>query len=349
MNPSTAPTLLILTAQPGSDDLALRELRAADPEAHLVAELAPGVLLASVESAFESLAEAWRATPPIFIRHVCPASTSVPLTGAAGDIDALSAAAANLQTFFAPDQAFSVQTRILAEGVAYRPFDVNTALAAAISTTGASLDVRTPARVLSVVVARHAGSLTGFLGASTVRDNLSDWAGGVRRFARDAEQISRSEFKLLEALDVFHIALTPRSKALDLGAAPGGWTRVLRQHGVYVTAVDPAALDPSLMTDPGVRFRRMTAQRYLTGDPDHFDLIVNDMRIDARDAARLVIACARLLPPDGPVITTLKLPEHGQAPLLQEALGTLRSAYTVAGARQLFHNRSEVTAYLRRA
>ena len=348
MNPPATPGLLILTAQPGSDDLALRELRAAHAEARLVAELAPGILLVSVEAPFASLADVWRAAPPIFTRHICPAPISVPLTGTSSDIDALRAALGGLLGHFSPDQTFSVQTRILAEGAAYRPFDVNTTLAAVLSATGAPLDVRAPAQVLSVVVARHGETLTGFLGASAAGDNLSDWAGGVRRFARDAEQISRSEFKLLEALDVFRITLAPRSTALDLGAAPGGWTRVLRQRGVYVTAVDPAALDPRLSSDPGVRFRRMTAQRYLAGDPDRFDLIVSDMRMDARDAARLMVACARLLPPAGPVITTLKLPEHGQAAPLQEALGILRAAYTIAGARQLFHNRSEVTAYVRR-
>jgi 23S rRNA C2498 (ribose-2'-O)-methylase RlmM len=32
---------------------------------------------------------------------------------------------------------------------------------------------------------------------------------------------------------------------------------------------------------------------------------------------------------------------------LEHALDVLRSASTVAGARQLFHNRSEITLYLR--
>src|SRR5690606_13535670 len=125
------------------------------------------------------------------------------------------------------------------------------------------------------------------LGASLARENLSDWARGMRRFAREEGQISRAEFKLLEALGEFDLTLPARGSALDLGAAAGGWTRVLRQLEQYVTAVDPGDLDPRLASDRGVRHKRMTAELYLADDPDMFDVIVNDMRMDARDSARL--------------------------------------------------------------
>ena len=60
---------------------------------------------------------------------------------------------------------------------------------------------------------------------------------------------------------------------LDLGAAPGGWTRVLRQRGQYVTAIDTAVLDDRLKGDKGIRFLKMTAQVYLKNEPDKFDLM----------------------------------------------------------------------------
>ena len=83
-------------------------------------------------------------------------------------------------------------------------------------------------------------------GLSRAERNISDWAGGMRRFAREEGQISRAEFKLLEALEVFRIVLPPRGVALDLGASPGGLTGVLRQLDQYVTAVDPGELGPRL-------------------------------------------------------------------------------------------------------
>ena len=38
----------------------------------------------------------------------------------------------------------------------------------------------------------------------------------------------------------------------------------------------------------------------------------------------------------------------GRSDVLAEALDILREGYEIAGARQLFHNRSEVTVYLKR-
>ncbi|MEZ4734700.1 MAG: SAM-dependent methyltransferase [Caldilineaceae bacterium] len=169
----------------------------------------------------------------------------------------------------------------------------------------------------------------------------------MRRFAREPEQVSRAEFKLLEALEIFTITLPPRGVALDLGASPGGWTRVLRQHDQYVTAVDPGDLDPRVAADRGVRHKRMTAEQYLANEPDQFDLIVNDMRMDARDSARMMVAYAKQLYRHGLVIMTLKLPEENRRPILDHAFTILQQAYTLVGARQLFHNRSEITVYLR--
>ena len=58
------------------------------------------------------------------------------------------------------------------------------------------------------------------MGLSLAVNNLSDWAGGVRRFAREPGQISRAEFKLLEALEIFKIELPPRGPCLGFGSRP---------------------------------------------------------------------------------------------------------------------------------
>ncbi|MFW5942052.1 MAG: 50S rRNA methyltransferase, partial [Chloroflexota bacterium] len=69
-------------------------------------------------------------------------------------------------------------------------------------------------------------------------------------------------------------------------------------------------------------------------------------RLDARDSARLMVAYAPHLYRDGQALMTLKLPEENQVPIIEHAFNILRQAYTIAGARQLFHNRSEVTVWL---
>jgi 23S rRNA (cytidine2498-2'-O)-methyltransferase len=328
----------IFTADPDFADLALAEWRQVGGPPQ---RLAPGVYLAAPRDDYWSTAVSWQQQPPIFIRHICPAQRPVKLTGQLTDLEQLATAVVTLGDLLDAGLPFSVQTRLLADNLAYKPFDANQRLAAAVQTISAApLDVRNPQQVVSVVVAEHEG-LSGFVGLSPAALNLSNWAGGVRRFAREPEQISRAEFKLLEALEWFGIQLPPRGVALDLGAAPGGWTRILRRHEQYVTAVDPADLHHSLQQDRNVRQLRLTAEEYLQRDPDQFDLIVNDMRLDGRDSARLMVAYARRLYPGGQALMTLKLPQA-----VDHALNILRRAYTIKGVRQFFHNRSEVTAYL---
>ncbi|HSM58196.1 MAG TPA: SAM-dependent methyltransferase [Candidatus Sulfomarinibacteraceae bacterium] len=350
---NTAKPAAIISADPWSLEQARTELLAAAPGARVLAQLGEGELLAALPGSFWELAERWQQRGPIFIRHVNPVQETTPLPageGAEHTTDALrDLALERFAPLMEPDLPFSVQTRIFAN-VSYGPYDVNTALAEALQDeSGAPLDVRDPEQILSVVIAHYEGQLTAFLGLSPVAYNLSDWAGGKRRYRRGKEQISRSEFKLLEALEVFGIELPPRGVALDLGAAPGGWTRILRQQEQYVTAVDPGELDRSLQADPDIRHKQTTAEEYLEVGPDQFDLIVNDMRLDARDSARLMVEYAPFLYRDGQAIMTLKLPEENQEPIIDHAFNILRQAYTIAGARQLFHNRSEVTVWLRRA
>ncbi len=190
----------------------------------------------------------------------------------------------------------------------------------------------------------------GYLGISPVQDNLSDWPGGARHFAQTPEQISRAEFKLLEALEVFGVSLPARGRALDLGAAPGGWTRLLLEAGMHVVAVDPAKLDPRLSGQTHLEHYRGYAEAYLEDAVKRhrrFDMITNDMRVDARQAARSIVEAGACLSNDGFIISVLKLPhatpEINPLKNLREALGLLNRHYGIVQARQLFHNRQEVT------
>ena len=338
MNPT-----LIATADPDFADLAHAEITAVSPQAQFSPPIVNGVWLVETAVSFFDLAAHWQQQPPTFLRHISPIQASLPLRGQSSDIHALNELLqADLIDLIDPELSFSVQARVLGQQP-YKAFDLNQTLSQTITAvTGATLDVRQPTQILSVVV----GAETGYMGLSLAAHNLSDWAGGRRRFARDKQQISRAEFKLLEAIEWFNIPLPPRGVVLDLGAAPGGWTRILRQHDQYVTAVDPAWLHPTLYNDPSVRHLHLTAEAYLEADPDQFDLIVNDMRLDARDSARLMAAYAYCLYRHGTALITLKLPQENRPAIIDHSFNILQRAYTIIGARQLFHNRSEITVYL---
>lgn len=347
---------LILTADPGFAHLALEEFGRDSIGGQPLAELASGVWLVDCDEGFWGLAETWIDDPPIFARHICPVDIAIPLIATPRDLSRLSrAAVAEYADLLDPEVSFSVQSRISVD-LPYKPFDINRSLAAALEKAAKSpLDVRQPFQVLSVLCAKvdqrltappeTAGDPQALLGLSLASHNISDWAGGVRRFRREKDQISRAEFKLLEAIEAFHIELPSGGVALDLGAAPGGWTRVLRQKGQYVTAVDPAMLHPRLAADRGVRHKRLSAEAYLREGPDTYDLLVNDMRMDAVPSARLTNAFADFLYPHAEALLTLKLGQSAKQ--LEPARAVLQERYDILHIRQLFHNRNEVTIHLK--
>ncbi|MCU0519710.1 MAG: 50S rRNA methyltransferase [Anaerolineae bacterium] len=334
---------VLFTADPDSRALALSEVLAAAPGASIRHWLATDVGWVTLVHGWSDLVASFYERPPIFCRHMYPAQVRVPLMQDSADLEALADASASLAQRLIPERPFSVQTRLLGRGWPFGPYLVNTRLAEMCVGLGATLDVRNPVDVLSVVLTPD----EGFLGVSCAADNLSDWAGGARRFRREPDQISRAEFKLLEAMEIFHLDAPHEGLVLDLGAAPGGWTRVMRSGGASVVAVDPADLAPVLARDPQVRHVRSLAQVYLPDARQRFDVILNDMRMDARDSARVMSLAADRLGPAGWALVTLKLPKGGVTQVLSAALTLLRRRYTLIGVRQLFHNRSEVTAALR--
>ena len=172
---------------------------------------------------------------------------------------------------------------------------------------------------------------------------LSDWPGGRIRLARSPEQISRAEFKLEELFQAFPASVPSGTAALDLGASPGGWTRILRTHGLRVTAVDPGDLHPTVAADRHVTHVRTTAGQFLQSSTELFDLIVNDMRMDAVRTAEVMVQARGRLRSEGLAIVTFKLGVADPTSLLRKARQVLERRYTIRFMRQLHHNRHEVT------
>ncbi len=334
---------MILTTAPESGRIALDELGRYDRDARLLEWLEPGLGLVELGLDWTEFAALVRERPPIFIRHICPVQATLPLDRTPADLDRVARVAGSLCHHLDPERSFSVQTRLLGEmkDWPYGRFELNQRLAAVLERAGAALDVRRPGQVLSVICS----PTQAFLGLSTAADNLSDWAGGMRRFKREAGQISRAEFKLLEAVELFDLELPAGGDALDLGAAPGGWTRILRRQAMCVVAVDPADLHPLIASDPAVTHVRRLAQEYLPAPVD-FDLVLNDMRLDPRESVGLMLQAAGSLRTDGFAVMTLKLSGRNIAQVVNRSLHQLGRGYRVLGARQLFHNRREVTVAL---
>lgn len=330
---------VILSFQSEMANEALGEFKVADGQAQ-TEMLDTETALVHTLLNFEKLAKLFKKNPPIFIRHLHPVGCTVPLTGTNADLEALVACVKELDAL--PVGRYSVQCRILQKNEReYTPFDINTALASVLQGT---LDVKNPEEVLSVTICGN----TAYVGFSSVQENLSHWAGGRIRFKHEDAQLSRAEFKLLEAEETFAFSIGKGDRVLDLGAAPGGWTRIAVTQGASVVAVDPAALDKSLQDKSCVTHRKQTAQEYLEDAESNFDFILNDMRMMPEESAALLNRFHPHLKDGGKVLLTLKL--FGEKPKRQmlKALASLENYYAIEHVRQLFHNRSEVTVLLRK-
>ena len=328
----------LITVAEAFGDAAKAELKPVLVESQ---EISPGLLLLTA-SDLESARSAIDAS--VFVRHVFPVQFRESRQRGWRDlkliIDTLRGRFADIE----PGSAFSVQSRVLGADVTYSAGELNRALAEAGVACGLREDRKNPHWVLSVLL--RGNEL--FAGVSTVQENRSSWSGGECRFRAEPEQISRAEFKLLEACEVFRFVPKSGGSALDLGAAPGGWTRILRKWGYTVDAVDPGRPDKSLQDDTGIHWHLEQTGEFLSRESrKQYDCIANDMRASALVSARMMIAAAERLNRNGFAVMSLKFENEKEAPkAMQQAISILETTYQVAGVRHLFHNRLEVTVYL---
>jgi len=198
------------------------------------------------------------------------------------------------------------------------------------------------------------GGAACYVGQSPANEG-SGWPMGIARLRMPKSAPSRSTLKLAEALLEFipraeeEQRFAPGMRAVDLGAAPGGWTWQLVRRGLHVIAVDNGPMDADLMETGQVKQRHTDGFTFRPAEPVDWmvcDMVESPSRI-ARLAARWVAEgwCRQS-------IFNLKLPmkkryeevERCRA-LIDEALGG--GGYFLR-IKHLYHDREEVTAYLAR-
>lgn len=328
-------TNAILTCSEHFTDLALNEVRRQYPHVTLLEHLSPQHLLLKAPCSFGDLTRPWKDQLPIYLHHLFPVHRILPLTGTPGDFVCLREEAQKLCR-----DDLAVQVRIIGDYL-YSPVTLEQVIRPGHALLGT---LKPTGRVLSVLIVDQCC----YLGVSWATQNISAFATG--RPYLDEPVPNRAGLKLLEALAVFNIHLRSGDYALDLGAAPGAWTQVLRRRGMKVTAVSPRPMYDWLAADPDVCAYEMTAEEYLAQCNTTYDLLVNDMKLDARDSARLMVAYAPYLRQEGIAIMTLKLRTNDAdpRPVMDHAFRVLRKAYKIIRVRQLVSNRKEVTLFLRR-
>lgn len=189
----------------------------------------------------------------------------------------------------------------------------------------------------------------------TPRRNASPWELGYPRLRQPPSAPSRSTLKLEEAwlqLIPEHLRpvyIKPFQKAVDLGAAPGGWTWQLVHRGMQVVAVDNGPMDKQLMDSGQVTHLREDAFAYKP--PRQVDWLVCDMvekpaRVAELMERWLVKGWCRF------AIFNLKLPMKKRWQEVDQILTRIRAELDQAGlqyrlsARQLYHDREEITVFV---
>ena len=185
--------------------------------------------------------------------------------------------------------------------------------------------------------------------------NSADAIMGIVRQSMPAEAPSRSTMKLAEAIEVFMDRseqtriLKSGMQAVDLGAAPGGWTWQLVKRGIRVTAVDNGPMKGALINHPLVQHLKQDGFKYAPRKA--VDWLVCDMVEKPSKVAALIGAwfaagwCKH-------AIFNLKLPMKQRVAALDSALGGIRKQLDEEGinyrmiAKQLYHDREEVTVFL---
>ncbi|WP_410474673.1 23S rRNA (cytidine(2498)-2'-O)-methyltransferase RlmM [Guyparkeria sp. TX1] len=180
---------------------------------------------------------------------------------------------------------------------------------------------------------------------------------GIPRLKLSKHAPSRSALKLEEALITF---LSPDERqellragleAVDLGAAPGGWTWQLVRDGLMVTAVDNGPMAEELAASHQVEHRREDGFTFRPERPVEWlvcDMVEKPIRVAALMADWMARGDCRR------AIFNLKLPMKKRQQAVMECRELIEDRLVAAEVpfeldiRQLYHDRDEVTAYLRR-
>ncbi|MEP7155791.1 MAG: 23S rRNA (cytidine(2498)-2'-O)-methyltransferase RlmM [Betaproteobacteria bacterium] len=193
-----------------------------------------------------------------------------------------------------------------------------------------------------------------WLGCSDIRAS-SAWRNGIPRLRMPRDAPSRSTLKLAEAFHVFlgeneERLLQSEMRAVDLGAAPGGWTWQLIHRGLHVTAIDNGVLRGELVDNALVRHLREDGFRYRPRKP--VDWMVCDMVEKPVRIAQLVAMWMKEGWTDR-CIFNLKLPMKKRFEEVERCRGIIREAMESNGrpfemrVKQLYHDREEVTGFCR--
>ncbi|SDN17581.1 23S rRNA (cytidine(2498)-2'-O)-methyltransferase RlmM [Pseudomonas jinjuensis] len=195
-----------------------------------------------------------------------------------------------------------------------------------------------------------------FVGLADPR-NSAMWPMGIPRLKFPREAPSRSTLKLEEAWHHFipraewDKRLAPNMLAVDLGAAPGGWTWQLVNREMRVIAVDNGPMAENLIYSGLVDHQRVDGYQFRPRQMVDW-MVCDIVEKPARTGSLIETWIGEGLCREA--VVNLKLPMKQRYAEVRKILGRLEDSFAERklrvqiGCKQLYHDREEVTCHLRR-
>lgn len=234
--------------------------------------------------------------------------------------------------------------------------DIEVYLGENLEKKGANIDIKTP-EVLYYIILFKMNCYIGSMPYSKLR-----FVDPGRHYKELSLGISRAEFKIMQAFDEFNI--TPKNgTALDLGAAPGGWSAHLARKGMKVIAVDKGLLDYDRFTSLGISMC-IIEDMQINEDVNGFDvinikslfddvllgkikfsMITCDMNVSPEETSKAIIKFSKSIKKGGAVIATIKCTTRNVGNYVKIAKDALEKEFTINRVKVLPSNRQEATLF----
>jgi 23S rRNA (cytidine2498-2'-O)-methyltransferase len=330
----------VVTTSSGFEGEARREILRLLPSSEVRKLFFKGNLYMECDLPEEEAVEALREADTTYLGRVFPVDAEVKISAAKASVEAISDVVSGTSDLGEGDTFRVSCTR--RGNHEFRSRDVEVTLGMRLEEeTDAVVDLKSPSKTVVVQIFQD----FAYVGVTPSVNLLVKEIKRFRKYAKGERPFTRAEFKIREAIKAFDLEVTDDFRVLDVGAAPGGWTKVLAGMARKVVAVDPADLHPSVEEMPNVTHLRCRAED-LPEDIGMFDLITNDMNISPTESAEIMNALAELLRGGGAAIMTVKFVTRERRRHTREAIGILEEAYTDFKVKRLPHNRNETSVYM---
>ena len=256
---------------------------------------------------------------------------------------------------------FRIEARKVDASMEGRARDIEVKVGSALEKRGFVVDLKSPGMSLYLVFRGE----RLYVGSSEDNDVLDHFRHEGRA---PQETVNRSEFKLREAVEFFHIDLSKIESCLDVGAAPGGWSHYLAGEGVKVVALDGAQMDYHKFEgkrlvvvedvgtfDASASYNILHIRMHLNEDSmrlierlGRFGMLAIDVNLSPAESAGIANLLAGRLETGAPLVMTLKMVDNGFRKNIDSATRALSDSYDVVGVKKLPHNRRELTLFAKR-